>query len=89
MSAISRLLHWLATPAKRPPQWSAGADHCPTCGQELPAIRPGNRNNFPGPHYAPPTDAELIAKCPFDGKPPFNDLARELLSTGELPLTPE
>ena len=87
VSALSRLIHWLATPAKRPPQWSAGADHCPRCGQELPAIRPGNRNNFPGPHYTRPTDAELTARCPFDGRAPFNDLARELLGTGALRLT--
>ena len=37
-----------------------------------------------GPAWLPPTPEELIAKCPFDGHAPYNDVARELLRTGQL-----
>jgi hypothetical protein len=67
-------------------QWSEGADHCPRCGQELPAVRPGNVFARVPSHWEP-TDDELIQKCPFDGRSPFNDKAREMLSNGTLPLT--
>jgi hypothetical protein len=40
-----------------------------------------------GPFWLPPTCEELIAKCPFDGHSPYNDLARAMLDRGELPLT--
>ncbi len=39
----------LGRPRQAPDQWSAGAYHCPRCGQELPAVRPGGRAmNVPG-----------------------------------------
>jgi hypothetical protein len=40
-----------------------------------------------GPAWLPPTEQELIAKCPFDGHPPYNDSAKAMLSKGQLPLT--
>jgi hypothetical protein len=39
------------------------------------------------PSHWEPTDDELIQRCPFDGRSPFNDKAREKLSNGTLPLT--
>jgi hypothetical protein len=92
MSRISRLWTWLARPARaKPEQWSKGAYHCPTCGQELPAARPGSRamtgGAGMGPAWLPPTAEELVAKCPFDGHPPCNDRATAMLARGELPVT--
>ena len=85
MGKLSDALRWLWKPI--PPdgeQWSAGAHHCPRCGQELPAFRPGNRNRGV---WSTPSDAELVRECPFDGRPPFNDKAREMLDKGTLPMT--
>ena len=66
-------------------QWSAGAYHCPKCGQELPARRPGGNTMDPlGPRWLPPTPEELIAKCPFDGHSPFNEQSKEMLVSGAL-----
>jgi hypothetical protein len=89
VSRIARLGRWLWSPTKtRNEQWSQGAYHCPVCGQELPARRPGGRaNGIMGPFWLPPTREELIAKCPFDGHSPYNDVARAMLDGGELPLT--
>jgi hypothetical protein len=89
---LRRLLIWLWRPATfKNEQWSKGAYHCPKCGQELPARRPGSRAMIGaggmGPLWLPPTPEELIAKCPFDGHPPYNHLAKSKLASGELPLT--
>ena len=60
--------------------------YCPRCGQELPLFRPGNR--YPRiPVWSTPSDAELIWQCPYHGRPPFNDKAREMLAKGTLPVT--
>ncbi len=68
-------------------QWSAGAHHCPACGQELPAVRPGGgAMNLAGPMWLPPTPQELRAKCPFDGHSPYNDVAKAMLAAGKLPV---
>ena len=94
MNLIVRLWGWLRRPTTiKHEQWSEGAYHCPTCGQELPATRPGNAAitgaGGMGPAWLPPTEQELIAKCPFDGHAPFNDRAKEMLASGRLPVTGE
>lgn len=40
-----------------------------------------------GPAWLPPTAEELVAKCPFDGHPPYNERAMAMLASGELPVT--
>lgn len=87
MGRMSRAWRWLWSPVKPDEeQWSKGAYHCPRCGQELPAFRPGNR--FARlPMWSTPTESELVWKCPYDGHPPFNDKAREMLEKGTLPVT--
>lgn len=40
-----------------------------------------------GPAWLPPTSEELVAKCPFDGHAPYNDNAKAMLASGELPVT--
>ena len=40
-----------------------------------------------GPLWLPPTTEELLAKCPFDGHAPYNELAKAKLASGELSLT--
>ena len=40
-----------------------------------------------GPMWLPPTPEELLAKCPFDGHPPYNDRATAMLAAGTLPNT--
>jgi hypothetical protein len=34
--------------------------------------------------WLPPTPEELLAKCPFDGHSPYNDLAKAMLLDGRL-----
>jgi hypothetical protein len=86
---LRSLIGWLGSPRRSgDDQWSAGAYHCPACGQELPAARPGGRAmNIAGPMWLPPTPEELLAKCPFDGHPPYNDRAKAMLAAGTLPNT--
>lgn len=87
MGRIRSLVEWLGSPRRTvDEQWSAGAYHCPACGQELPAVRPGGRAmNLAGPMWLPPMPEELVAKCPFDGHSPYNDRAKEMLAAGTLP----
>lgn len=40
--------------------------------------------NIIGPMWLPPTSEELVAKCPFDGHPPYNDVAKTMLAAGTL-----
>lgn len=92
MGRITSVWRWLGRPARpKPEQWSKGAYHCPKCGQELPATRPGSRAMTGGaglgPAWLPPTTEELVAKCPFDGRPPYNERATAMLASGELPVT--
>ena len=86
---IRSLVGWLGSPRRSvDEQWSAGAYHCPACGQELPAVRPGGgAMNVAGPMWLPPTPQELLAKCPFDGHSPYNDVATAMLAAGTLPDT--
>lgn len=86
VGCIRSLVGWLGRPRRSGgEQWPAGAYHCPACGQELPAVRPGGQAmNIAGPMWLPPTPQELRAKCPFDGQSPFNDGARALLAAGTL-----
>jgi hypothetical protein len=37
-----------------------------------------------GPMWLPPTPQELLAKCPFDGHSPYNDVAKAMLLDGRL-----
>jgi len=37
--------------------------------------------------WLPPTPQELLAKCPFDGDAPYNDVAMPMLLDGRLPDT--
>lgn len=37
-----------------------------------------------GPMWLPPTSQELLAKCPFDGHTPHNDVAKAMLLDGRL-----
>lgn len=43
--------------------------------------------NIAGPMWLPPTREELIAKCPFDGHTPYNDVSKAMLLAGTLPDT--
>ncbi len=43
--------------------------------------------NIAGPMWLPPTAQELVAKCPFDGHAPFNDVSKAMLAAGTLPDT--
>jgi hypothetical protein len=82
---IRSLFGWLGSPRRSvDEQWSAGAYHCPACGQELPAIRPGSRAMNRGGMWLPPTPQELLAKCPFDGHSPYNDVAKVMHAAGTL-----
>ena len=88
MRAFTKAWRWLWSRTRRDEeQWSAGAFHCPRCGQELPAFRPGNMNSRLPVWLGVPTDGDLVRVCPFDGHAPFNDKAREMLDAGTLPLT--
>ncbi|MCU1468794.1 MAG: hypothetical protein JWM72_4722 [Actinomycetia bacterium] len=81
MGKLSNLWRWMWAPTKSDEeQWSAGAYHCPRCGQELPAFRPGNGNRG---IWSTRSDGELIRECPFDGRPPFNDKAKAMLASGK------
>ena len=40
--------------------------------------------NLAGPMWLPPTPQELVAKCPFDGHPPYNERAKAMLAAGTL-----
>ena len=86
---LRSLVGWLGRPRRSvDEQWSAGAYHCPACGQELPAVRPGGRAmHLAGPVWLPPTPQELVAKCPFDGHSPYNDRAKAMLAASTLPDT--
>jgi len=86
VTAMRRLLSWLRGPMpSADEQWSAGAYHCPKCGQELPARRPGgNAMDRLGPKWLPSTPGELVAKCPYDGHSPYNDRATAMLADGSL-----
>jgi hypothetical protein len=85
MGKLSKAWRSMLTPTRRDEeQWSAGAYHCPRCGQELPAFRPGNRNRGV---WSTLSQGELVRECPFDGRPPFNDKAKAMLENGTLPLT--
>jgi hypothetical protein len=87
MGKLANAWRWIWSPTKPDEeQWSAGAYHCPRCGQELPAFRPGNRNSRV-PIWSTPSDDELIRECPYDGRPPFNDKAKAMLANGTLPDT--
>ncbi|HTL85593.1 MAG TPA: hypothetical protein VL856_10435, partial [Acidimicrobiia bacterium] len=80
MRKLANAWRWLWKPTRPDEeQWSAGARQCPRCGQELPAFRPGNRNRGV---WSTPTDNELVRQCPFDGCPPFNNKAKEMLESG-------
>jgi hypothetical protein len=83
---LVKALRWLWAPTHDEQQWSAGAYHCPRCGQELPAFRPGNRNARL-PVWSTPSEAELDREWAFHGRPPFNNKAREMLEKGTLPVT--
>jgi hypothetical protein len=37
-----------------------------------------------GPAWLPPMREELIAKCPWHGHSPYNDLAKTMIGSGEL-----
>ena len=82
---VHSLVSWFGT-SRAGEKWSDGAYHCPRCGQELPALRPGARALNPmGPMWLPPTSQELaVAKCPFDGHSPYNDVAKAMLLDGRL-----
>ena len=86
MSAVRRVLVWLASP-RRPAeeQWSAGTYCCPRCGQQLPGLRPGGHSvSALGPMWLPPTTEELVAQCSFDGHSPNNDRPKAMLASGAL-----
>lgn len=38
-----------------------------------------------GPLWLPPAPEELAAKCPFDGHPPYNQLAKSKLAAVSFP----
>lgn len=67
---IRRLWRWLWTgyEPKRPAAWL----HCPICGAKLVGPPAGRMGYDPIRVWIAPNRAELVAKCPNHGRPPYN-----------------